>query len=218
MTPPIVVESVSESESLLATLEEFKDRYGFEGTADDEVLTDLLRHVTGLLAAAAGRICGGEETLLLAQRTHLFSAGQNQQSLWLHAWPVAAVTSVKEAADGAFADADELAEDDDFRIDAALGRLLRIGCGWLPGEAAIQVAYRAGFVPAGETAEEGETELPPELREACLQQAGYFWQRRASLGLSGGSAGQGGSVSWGGQDDLLPGVRAIVARYGRKMG
>ena len=60
--------------------------------------------------------------------------------------------------------------------------------------------------------------LPADLTEAALQQAGYFWQRRSALGMSGAGAGQGGSFSAYAQDDLLPGVQAIVARYRSFMG
>jgi hypothetical protein len=55
--------------------------------------------------------------------------------------------------------------------------------------------------------------MPADLVEAALEQAGYVWQRRASLGMSGVSAGQGGSFSDAAGDDLLPAVKATCERY-----
>jgi len=59
--------------------------------------------------------------------------------------------------------------------------------------------------------------LPADLREAALQQAGFTWQRRASLGLTSESV-QGGAVSAYAKDELLPGVRKTCAGYRRFLG
>ena len=59
--------------------------------------------------------------------------------------------------------------------------------------------------------------MPSDLVEAALEQAGYAWQRRATQGMSGASAGQGGSFSDSAGDDLLKGVEAVCQRYRRLM-
>jgi hypothetical protein len=247
---------------MIASLAQLKTRLGITDTRDDTDLAQALAGVSGILARECGRSWRAEPCLEDSEHTHLFSPERDQSSLWLPAWPVIEVTSLLEAWDGAFADADELVEGDDFRIDPGLGRLLRIATTWLSGPAAVQVVYRAGYLGpdtavvadydvwvtgttyvAADRATEGgayyvcitghtasaafatdaakwreEFPMPADLVEAAIQQAAFIWQRRTALGLSGGSAGQGGSFSAGAEDDLLPGVRATCARYRRAMG
>lgn len=78
----------------------------------------------------------------------------------------------------------------------------------------------ATSTPAADTAHwtlTSQVAMPDDIVEATLQQAGFVWQRRDNLGLSGGSL-QGGSFSAYNQDALLPGVRETMSHYARKIG
>jgi len=224
---PVEMELLAGSdEALLATLDAFKARYGIAGTDDDETILGILRGVSARLAsdpACAGRSVAGAPALLKGEWTaDLSPDAPSRRSLWLPAWPIVEVTEVLEAEDGAFGDATPLVEDEDFQADAAAGRLIRIGGYWLQGERTIRVQWTGGYtgpneyLGAGYEAEAGEVRLPQDVQDACVQQAGYAWQRRSSLGLSGASAGQ-GSASWAAEDDLLPGVRETMKAYRRMM-
>jgi len=56
--------------------------------------------------------------------------------------------------------------------------------------------------------------LPEDLVEAGLDHAGAKWQGRGRLGLTSGSAGQGGSFSASDQQ-FLPAVKAAIEKYRR---
>jgi hypothetical protein len=56
--------------------------------------------------------------------------------------------------------------------------------------------------------------LPDDLQEAGLEHAGAKWQARGRLGLTSGSAGQGGSFSASDQQ-FLPAVKAAIEKYRR---
>lgn len=223
MTPVEMVPLTGSDEDLLATLDAFKERYSIAGTDDDDLLLGILRAVSARLAGrdGANRLANGAPSLLKAERIVDLSADHpNLRSLWLPAWPIVEVDEVLEALDGAFDDAEPLVEDEDFQVDAAGGRLVRIGGPWLQGERTIRVTWTGGYtgpneyLGAGYEAVAGEVQLPQDVQGAAIEQAGFVWQRRTSLGLSGASAG-GGSTSYGAEDDLLPGVRKVMEAYRR---
>jgi len=58
------------------------------------------------------------------------------------------------------------------------------------------------------------TALPGEINEAAIQQAQFFFTRRTSIGQSATGV-QGASLTMYQQDDLLPDVKRIMARYRR---
>jgi hypothetical protein len=72
-----------------------------------------------------------------------------------------------------------------------------------------RVTHAGGYVLPGDTASAGQTELPDDLRESCIEQAAYLYQNRKRLGLVSIS-GQGGSLSQFAELDLLPLVRATL--------
>jgi len=58
--------------------------------------------------------------------------------------------------------------------------------------------------------------VPRELADAAAKQTAFYFRRMDKLGVSSEGA-QGGSIQTYCQDDLLPEVKAIVARYRRAM-
>jgi hypothetical protein len=197
---------------MLATLAEFKARYGVSDTRDDAMITAIIEEVSAEIAAAAGRVWGGTPCLERAELTQVFrlSGDGFRKRLWLAAAPITSITSVKQSLDQDWDDTDALTELDDYYRADNIGAIDH-ALAWTPGYW-VRVEYTGGFTPAGSEALDGETAIPNDLRGACLQQAGFVWQRRNKLGLTGESA-QGGSVSAYARDELLPGVRDVVARY-----
>lgn len=64
----------------------------------------------------------------------------------------------------------------------------------------------------------GEVPVPDEVVEWAMKQGSFVFQRRGQLGLTGVSAGPGGSVSAYARDELLPEVKQGMKPYGRMMG
>jgi hypothetical protein len=199
---------------MLATLEQFKLRYGMTASGEDDVVTQILAGVSAQLASVAGRTCSGSPCLEKTALTVLFSPDPLLEALFLPAWPVISVASVKEAFSEAFSEAVALVDKTDYQVNRRSGILWRVGGPWLAGVNTVEIVYIGGYTPAGSTPGTGETILPADLTDACLQQAGFVFQRRKSVGLSGVSAG-GGSISSYAQDELLPGVRQAAESYRR---
>ena len=206
---------------MLCTLAQFKERYGITAATDDDAITSILQGVSAQLGRAAGRVWYGRPCLEKCEITFEPAVVPPfTEFLFLPAWPVVAVESVIETALGDWANGTELAAGADYFAMAGRGILARLAGHWPEGTLTVQAVYTGGYTPPSESeaeeweAEDGEVLLPDDIREAALQQAGFVWERRASLGLSGESAG-GGSISTYAQDTLLPGVREIMAGYRR---
>jgi len=206
---------------MLCTLAQFKERYGITAATDEAAIASILQGVSAQLGRAAGRVWYGRPCLEKTEITFEPAAiPPYTEYLFLPTWPIVKIESVIETALGDWANGTELVAGADYFAMADRGILARLAGHWAAGTLTVQAVYAGGYTPPSESeaeeweAEDGEVLLPDDIREAALQQAGFVWQRRASLGLSGESAG-GGSVSTYAEDKLLPGVREIMAGYRR---
>jgi len=77
-----------------------------------------------------------------------------------------------------------------------------------------RVTYTGGYVLPGTAASGNQIALPDEIELACLEQAAYWYQRRAQLGLVSISSDS-GLVQQYQSADLLPQVQAVLRRWGR---
>jgi len=77
-----------------------------------------------------------------------------------------------------------------------------------------RLTYTGGFVLPGTTPSNGQTALPDEVEQSCIDQTAYWYQNRNRLGITSMSA-EGGSVQSLSSLDLLPHVKAIVKKYER---
>lgn len=138
--------------------------------------------------------------------------------LWLKAYPVVAITSVKESWTYAFDDADALVADTHYRLmdGGQTGVLLRLHGNWCDQPDGVQVTYRGGYTAAGESPGPGETDIPDDLTEAALEQGIYLFQRKGrDIGLSGQSF-EGGGFNKIETGDIVDSARRILLRnYGR---
>ena len=201
----------------LCTTAQVKLRLGI-AVADTEYDTTIAGIITGVSALLKGPAGAGREMELpagSAKRTYLIDVPDRRTTmLFLPVWPIALVDSVKETFFQDWAAVTKLTEATDFNVDYAQGRLVRFGY-WLPGSQTIQVIVRDGFAAAGATPGTGETAMPDDVVEAAIQQACYTYQRRQNLGVTGESAGQGGSRSYMDEMAILPQVAAIMQGYAR---
>lgn len=74
------------------------------------------------------------------------------------------------------------------------------------------VTYTGGFVLPGVTPDVGQTALPADVEQACVEQVVYWFQNRANVGVLTSTVGSGTRVV---QGDLLPGVAAVLGKYRR---
>jgi hypothetical protein len=77
-----------------------------------------------------------------------------------------------------------------------------------------RVTFTGGYVLPGATAGAGQTALPDELEQACLDQVVYWYENRHRLGLLS-TSGEGGVIQQMKSLDLLPHVAAILRKYER---
>jgi len=75
-----------------------------------------------------------------------------------------------------------------------------------------RVTYTGGYVLPGTTPDAGQTPLPADIEQACVEQVVYWYQNRTTLGQLTSTVGSGSHLV---QSDLLPGVAAVLQKYTR---
>jgi len=205
------VEAVAGSEStgLICTLADVKDRLGL-GDDFDTVITRIITSIEGIFNSYTKR------KLIITEEdvTEYYSPEGNY--LQLNRWPVIDITSLKQALDYDFDNADEFDEDDGYRlVNSGANGIIYFPI-YRPIEIpdSIQAIYRGGFCSAGQSPAEGEFTMPADLREAAILQSTFIFKRRDDIGLSGVSS-QGGSISKFSDMELLPMVKVILDGYRR---
>jgi len=202
----------------LVTTANLKARIGVAGSAEDTLLAAIITGVSARMARECGRVTHAgiaclEKTTGITEVHDVLD--RHTETLWVRAYPIISVTSVKEGYYGVFGD-DALAGDgDDYFVDAERGALHRVGS-WQFGLRSVQVVYAGGYTSAGDDVGDGETALPADLVEAAYQQCGYLYERRGQIGATGLGV-QGGSVQWSAAYGLLPDVRAVCEQYRRSV-
>jgi hypothetical protein len=192
----------------LCTLDDCKLRRGLSTTDNDTLLERIILGVQSAFESYCRR-----PLLLSAAAVTEYYTGSGLY-LQLARYPIAAITSIKEAADFDFTNAVALVANEDYRIVAsgAKGLLYSMLGSWDPNPDAIQVVYTGGFVAAGGTVGTGQTALPDDLREAAIEQAVFLFQRKDDMGLVSVS-GVGGSINKQVDMNLLPQVKLILDNY-----
>ena len=123
------------------------------------------------------------------------------------------VTSVVVAADRDFDNGTTLTADDDYRHDPDNGLLLYQAGAWPTDYRGIKVTYVAGYVHPDDSPSGDNIELPADVIEAAIQQTVAWYKQRTDYGVKGEKTGD-GSVALI-ETDLLPSVKAILAKYRR---
>jgi hypothetical protein len=194
----------------ICTLSDIKTRLGIasDSTEYDAVINAIIPGIEKYFDTYTGR-----NLVLNSVDVIEYAAGG---SPWIRTrrFPVVSITSIKEAFDYDFANADSLLADTDYRLKADSGLILRLHRSWLDTFDGVEVKYKGGYKPAGQTPAAGETAMPDDLREAAISQSCLVFKRRDDIGLSGTSF-DGGSFSKFTSFDLLPMVKDILESYRR---
>lgn len=196
---------------MLCELLTLKTRLGLPeaDVVDDEILTNFILGVSGRFAKECNR-----QFAYAAAATYEFRA--DEMDLVVDRPPIVTVASFHLKAnetDGWVAQTgiDYLLNTTKSIIElaACLGTSRELG----------KVTFAGGYVLPGGTVSAGQTALPDEIEQACVEQCAYLYQNRQRLGLSNIS-GAGGSVT----KDLvsvvnpatfLPDVQAVLKKYER---
>lgn len=196
----------------LAQLSAIKTRIGIPAsdTADDSILTNFIKSVSGAFERHCNRRfdrAAGATYEFDAQKTEIIP----------ERYPIEAVTAWDLKTD----------ETTGWVAQTVTDYLIRQGCVIsLPAALGVEgelgrITYTAGYVLPGTTPGAGQTALPDEVREACVEQVVYLYQNRKRLGVSSVS-GQGGSIAKDAQSvvnplPFLPQVMQALHQYERML-
>jgi len=171
---------------------------------DDTLLTNYIKHASGRFARECNRIFDR-----MAGATFEFHA--HEREITPDRYPIESVTSFdlkSNEADG------WVAQDDVSYLISPSLCLIQLAA---PLGAACQkgrVTFTGGYVVPGATVGAGQTALPDEIEQACIDQVAYWYQNRQRLGLLS-TSGEGGSIQQIKTLDLLPHVVAVLKKYER---
>lgn len=137
--------------------------------------------------------------------------------LQLKRYPVISITSVKEAWDYDFDNADELVADVDYRLVGGgdKGIIYKMYGTFKALPDSVQVIYRGGYAPAGASLGENEIAMPADLREAAIIQAALVFNRRDDMGVGGLSFDGGGFQKIDSTEICRP-AKEILEHYKRR--
>ena len=192
---------------MLAELATLKARLGLaeEDVRDDDLLTGFIALVSARFERECNRIFGRA-----ADITEEFSGDETE--LRLNRYPVDSTGITKwELKSGEVTGWEtQTGVDCLIRRNCVVSLTTAIGT-W---QQQLRITYSGGYVLPGATATAGQTELPDDLEQACIEQCAYLYQSKDRLGLVSVS-GDGGSVSQFAQLDLLPSVKPTLKKYER---
>ncbi len=205
----------------LCTVNDVKIRMASEASdkADDEMLAQIIRGVSAVFDIIT------ERTFIINQAdvTEYYDGGME---LYVDRWPVVSIASLKISADWDWSSVTALVADTDYRLQSKNGRIYYLpGISWpyssgrqkgdFPcGIDNIQIIYTGGYIGPDGSVLAGQTGLPDDIREACIQQVMFYFKRRHDIGLTAVSA-EGQSITKFSPHNLLPSVKTILARYKR---
>jgi hypothetical protein len=195
---------------MLCLIADIKTRLGLTGTEHDTLLAALVAAFSRRADVFTARVL--QDTG--ANVTEYHQGGC--QYLQLERYPVVSITTIKESWDFDWTAATALVADTDYRLLAGgrTGLLLRLYADWIDQPDGIQVVYRGGFAEPDAVLTAGQTALPPDLREAAIEQCSLIFKRRDDIGLSGITF-EGGGFQKFSAIDLLPNVEKTLLSYRR---
>ena len=187
----------------LTQLSSVKARLGVSDTADDALLTNLIKFASGRFERQCNRLFDRQ-----ADTTDEFSADRCE--LRVARYPIESVSAFHLKSD----------ETEGWVAQTGVEYLIRRACLIsLPfplGDCSqlVRVTYTGGYVLPGTSPGAGQTALPDDLEQACVEQVAFWYQRRDQLGLITVPS-DGRTFYQLGQIDLLPNVRPVLTKYER---
>jgi|GEM_PF-703485 len=194
----------------LCTLADVRTRLGYPTTTtdDDDMIYDAIRGVSAQFDSYCNR------TLLLNATAATETYDGGGELLVVKRYPIVSVTSVKEATDYDFDNADALTVNSAYRLMEEKGIIASLNGRFITGADVVQVVYTGGYVAPSDTVGTGETALPDDIREAAIEQVSFLVKRKDDIGLTAVSA-QGVNITKFSPIDLLPNVKRILNKYRR---
>ncbi len=191
---------------MLTQLSTLKLRLGLDpiDLADDTLLTNLIKHVTGRFVAETNRC-------FAYAADHEFQFRADCLNLIVDRYPIVSVSSLwlKPSEREGWTEVTDI----DYLISPTKTSIeLEINLG--SSREVGKVIYSGGYTLPGDTAADGATALPDLIEQAACDQIAYWYQRRNQLGLTSLTT-QGGSISQPSAQDLLPHVQAVIKQYER---
>jgi hypothetical protein len=189
---------------MLTQLNTLKARLGIDlfDTQDDVLLTNFILLCTGRFEQECNR-----KFERAANDTYEFSA--SKMEIIPPRYPIESVASFHLKS----------RESDGWILQSAVDYLLRLGhvisldVGLGSENEQARVTYTGGYVLPGTDPEAGQTALPAEIEQACLEQCVHWYQNRTRLGISSISDASGSIAT--AKLDLLPIVSPVLGRHER---
>jgi len=194
---------------MLTTLPTLKTRLGIDAfdVKDDAVLTNFILSVSARFENECNRKFG-----YVQNTVDEFQADETE--LCLSRFPIdetqpITFSRLTRASDGwqAVTEADYV-----LRRGCVISLVFELGA----EKEQLRVQYSGGYVLPGNTVGAGQTALPDDLQQSCVEQCAWLFQNKDRLGLTM-IAQEGGRIQQFGELDLLPSVKAVLARYERWM-
>jgi hypothetical protein len=174
----------------LVTLSTIKRMIGIEDeqTLDDDILTMLIAGVSAQIEKHLNR------TVLSGTYTEYFDVETGAARFSVKAYPVTAVTSITNAADGVWADGGTV-DSTSINFSSPNGVISIYGAALVEGADALRIIYTGGMAADTETLQGGDY---ADIALAATQQTIAVWNNRRYFGVqsAGGGAGRiGGSCT-----------------------
>lgn len=189
----------------LATVDQVQARMG--STAFTTEITQILPGVTRAIENYCRR------RLFRDTRTE-YLTGDGGDALCLSLYPIESITSVTYDPLRVFTDVEALVVEQDYRYDPDNGLLYYEAGDWPADRRSIKVVYVGGYVHPVDGIGTGQTALPADITEACIQQCVHLVNRRSDYGTTGEKSGD-GSVTFVDPSGLLKSVRDMLSPYVR---
>ena len=186
---------------MLTQLSSIKSRLGIADTTDDALLTNLIKFASGRFDRDCNRLFARQ-----ASATDEFSA--NSCELRPTRYPVESVSAFHLKSDEAEGWVEQTGVDYLIRKACVVSLFSPLGT---PLEV-VRVTYTGGYVLPGTSPGSGQTALPDEIEQACIEQVAFWYQRRHHLGLTSVPA-EGRSFYAIAQVNLLPQVSSVISKY-----
>lgn len=190
---------------MLTQLSTVKARLSIVGDADDPTLTRVIESVSARFERFCNRTFGRQTSA-----TEEFSA--DCAEIAVACYPLEAVTlfeikSSESTGWQAITPAPEylIRSRCIVSLESQLGRRSQ----------AARITYTGGYVLPGDEPKPGQTTLPADIQEACIEQVACWYLNRTKLGLL--SVTDSGLTTAYAQQELLPAVQATLLRHRRFM-
>ena len=188
---------------MLTQLSTVKGRLGITDTTDDTLLTNFIKSAGARFDAACHR-----SFERAADAVEEFSGDVTE--VRVARYPIESVSQFHLKDNET--DGWELQSDVDYLIRRAC--IISLGGAFGAQTQQAKVTYTGGYVLPGNTPGAGQTALPDDLEQACVEQVAYWYQNRQRLGLLSVPA-DGRTFFQLAKIDLLPQVEAVLKKYER---